>query len=124
MHRHAAFLQLDTQLVQRQIAILFQPLAHEAGVIGQLAAAHSMALSAWLERARLGAQLHQIVHKTRRHPEMPRRITVAVTLVNIRRNTLTQRHRMWLAHRGSPSTAMNHQISKLGIPNPLNRDTL
>ncbi|MDX8503129.1 hypothetical protein RFM99_32735 [Mesorhizobium sp. VK4C] len=39
VHRDAAPVQLHAQLVERQIATLGHPLAHEVGVSGQLAAA-------------------------------------------------------------------------------------
>jgi len=93
-------------------------------MIGKLAAARAVPLPARLQRTRPATQLHQIVHELRRNPKMPGRLPVAVALIDKRCNTLTQRHRMRLAHRGSPSTAMNHQNFNLGIPNPLTRDAL
>lgn len=93
VHRNAAPVQFHAQLVERQIAILGQPLAHEVGVSGQLAAASAMALPARLKLTPLGTQLHQIVHELRRDPEMTRRLTIAVALIHKRRNTSTQRHR-------------------------------
>ncbi|CDX24944.1 transposase [Mesorhizobium plurifarium] len=93
VHRDAAPVQLHAQFVERQIAILGHPLAHEVGMSGQLAAARAVALPARLKRTSLGAQLHQIVHELRRNPKMTRRLTVAVALIHKRRNTLTQRHR-------------------------------
>jgi hypothetical protein len=43
VHRNAAPVQFHAQLVERQIAILGQPLAHEVGASGQLAAASASA---------------------------------------------------------------------------------
>jgi hypothetical protein len=88
-----AALQFDTQLVQRQFANLGKPLPNEFGMPRQLAPARRMALTARLQRARQPPQLHQIVHKTRRHPEMSRRFPVAMAFIDIRSHTLTQRQR-------------------------------
>jgi len=93
VHRDATPVQFHAQFVERQIAILSHPLAHEVGVSGQLAAAAAMALPARLKRPPLGTQLHQIVHELRRNPEMARRLTIAVALIHKRCNTPTQRHR-------------------------------
>jgi hypothetical protein len=71
-----------------------------------------------------GAKLHQFVHEPRRHAEMPRRLPVAMALVHIRSNTFTQRHRVRLAHRGSPPTTMNHPQASMGILKLVKRDTL
>ncbi|MDX8483313.1 transposase [Mesorhizobium sp. VK24D] len=79
VHRDAAPVQFHAQFVERQIAILGHPLAHEVGMSGQLAAARAVALPARLKRTSLGAQLHQIVHELRRNPEMTRRLTIAQT---------------------------------------------
>ncbi|WP_246684928.1 hypothetical protein [Mesorhizobium sp. B2-7-1] len=49
VHRSSAPVQFHAQLVERQIAILSHPLAHEVGVSGQLAAASAMALPARLK---------------------------------------------------------------------------
>jgi len=89
----SAALQFDTQLIQRQFADLGKPLPDECGMPRQLAHARRMALTARLQRARLPLQLHQIVHKTRRHPEMARRLPVTMAFIHIRSHTLTQRQR-------------------------------
>jgi hypothetical protein len=93
MHAHPAPLQFNAELVQRQFAHLRQPPAHERGMWRQLAAAGRMALTARLERTRLPPQLHQLVHKPGRNAEMPRRLPMSTTLVDIRGNSFTQRHR-------------------------------
>ncbi|WP_210212492.1 hypothetical protein, partial [Mesorhizobium sp. M2A.F.Ca.ET.042.01.1.1] len=46
----APLTQLHAQFVERQIAILGHPLAHEVGMSGQLAAARAVALPARLKR--------------------------------------------------------------------------
>jgi hypothetical protein len=122
--RHPTTLQCNTQLVEGHVAILLNLDADEVVMRGKLAPTHPMALPARLNRTRLGPQLHQIIHKARRNPEMPRRLTVAVAFIHKRYDAHPKLHRKWLAHRGSPSTTMNHQTSNSGIPNPLNRDTL
>jgi hypothetical protein len=70
VNAHAAPLKLDTQLIERQIAVLLDTLAHKLSVPGKLATTHAMALPAGLKRTRLGFELHQIVHKTRRNTEV------------------------------------------------------
>ena len=106
---HAAPFQFHTELVQRQFAILRQPLANEVGMRGKLACSRPMPLPSGRERTRLGLQFHQIVHEPRRNTKMTCCLAVAVTFLNKPNNTHTQLDRMRLAHRGSPSTAMNHQ---------------
>jgi len=110
---YAAAFQLHAQLVQRQFAVLLQPLANEICMRGELARPRPMPLPPGRERARFGLQLHQIVHEPRRNAKMARRLPVAVTFLNKRYNAHTQLDRMRLAHRGSPSTAMNHQNCNL-----------
>lgn len=100
--RHAAPLQLYAQLVQRHFAVLRQPLTNEVGMRGKLACPRAMPLPARRKRARFGLQLHHIVHKARRHPEMPGRLAVTIAFLHKRNNPTTQLHRMRFAHRGSP----------------------
>ena len=52
---------------------------------------------------------------------MTRRLPVAVTFINKRSNTLTQRHRVRLAHRGSPSNRNESSHNQNG--NPESRQT-
>jgi len=108
VHCHPASLHRPAQLVQRQLTLFFHTCANEVGMRGKLALANPVALPAGRKRARLGLQLHQIVHKPWRYTKMSCRLTVAVALIHKRSNANTQRHRMRLSHRGSPSTAMNH----------------
>jgi hypothetical protein len=93
VHDHAAAFQFHAQFVQRQFPRLSHSLAHEGGMRRKLAATWCMALAARLQRASLPPQLHQLVHEPRRNPEMPRRLPVPMSLVNIRSNTNPQRHR-------------------------------
>ena len=59
----------------------------------ELARPRRMGLPTRLKRTGLQAQLHQIVHKARRNPEVARRLPVPMTLVNIRSTTTTQLNR-------------------------------
>jgi hypothetical protein len=122
--RHPTTFQRNAQLVEGHVAVRLNLDADEVGMRAKLAPTHPMALRARLNRTRLGPQLHQIVHKARRHPEMPRCLTVAVAFIHKRCDAHPNIHRKWLAHRGSPSATMNHQTDNSGIPNPFNRDTL
>jgi hypothetical protein len=90
---HSARFQRDAQFVQRQFSCRRHPLPHKAGMRRKLAPARRMALTARCQRAGLTPKLHQLVHKTRRHAEMPSRFPIAVPLIDKRSNTLTQRHR-------------------------------
>lgn len=108
VHTHPASFQCHAQFVQRQFAVPLHALANKVGMRGKLACADAVALAAGRKRARFGLQLHQIVHKPRRHTKMTRRLAVAVAFLHKPNNATTQLDRMRLAHRGSPSTAMNH----------------
>jgi hypothetical protein len=110
---HAAPFQLHTEFVQRQFAVLRQPLADEVGMRGELACSRPMPLPPGRKRTRLGLQLHQIVHEPRRNMKTTCCLTVAMSFLNKRNNAHSQLDRMRLAHRGSPSTAMNHQTFNL-----------
>jgi hypothetical protein len=122
--RHPTLFQGNTQLVQGHVAVLLNLAAHEGGMRSKFAQTHPMALPTRLDRTRLSPQLHKIVHKARRHSEMSRGFTIAMTFIHKRNDPHSQFHCKRLSHRGSPSTTMNHQTGKSGIPNPLNRDTL
>ena len=100
---HAAPFQFHTELVQRQFAILRQPLANELGMRGELACSRPMPLPPGRKRTRLRLQLHQIVHEPRRNTKMTCCLAVA---------------RMRLAHRGTTESP------KLQSMNPFTRNTL
>ena len=93
MHDDAASGQFNAQFVQRQFAVLGQPLAHPVSMRIQLTAT-DMALPPRRKRAGLSLQNHQVVHETRRHPEMASRLPMTVALFDKRHNTTTQRDRM------------------------------
>ncbi len=124
VHDHIPFGQFQAQFVQRQIAVLLNPLPDPRAMITQFPDA-PIALA--LRRQRSGLALHDnhIVHEPRRNPEMRRRRTVCVTIFHKSNNTLTQLNRMRSAHRRSPSIRKENQISDdLGILNHINRDAL
>ncbi|WP_455269292.1 transposase [Rhizobium herbae] len=81
------------KLVQRQFAILCQPLCDPRVVCRKLATA-KVPLPAGEKRTCLALQDHQIVHETRRHPKMPGGLPMAMAFFNKRYDTLTQRNRM------------------------------
>ncbi|WP_234818644.1 transposase [Sinorhizobium fredii] len=93
MHDGAASGQLHAQLVQRQLAIEYQALAHPCAMRIQLAAAQ-VTLPSGRERSGLALQDHQIVRETPRHPAMPRSLPMAMAFRDIRDDTTTQRDRM------------------------------
>lgn len=89
--RHALrLLQLQAQLVQRQITFLGQPGQHPVGQVAQLAASAPVALRLGIKPAGLAPQLDHVVHKLRRCPEMPGRFAMRIPLVNKRNNALAQ----------------------------------
>lgn len=92
MDRHPAPLQRNAQFVEGQLAVLLKARANEVGMPGKLAAAHAMTLPARLKRTGFGPQLHQIVYKARRDPEMTRRRPAAVPFLDKRNNTHAQFH--------------------------------
>jgi hypothetical protein len=93
VHAHPTPFQLHAKLVQCQLAHFDKPQPDKRGMRAKLAPTDPMALATRLERAGLRPQLHQVVHEPRRHSELARRLPVSTTFINIRGNTLTQRHR-------------------------------
>jgi hypothetical protein len=93
MHNDAALCKLEAQFVKRQITLLSHTFTEPCSMVAQLAAA-DMALSSWQQRARFTLQDNKVIHKPRRHPEMPRRLAMGVTFFNERNNTGTQLDRM------------------------------
>lgn len=93
VHEDAAASQFHAQLVQRQLAILRQALAHPC-IMGIQFAATQMTLPPGRKRSGRAFQDHQIVHKTRRYAEVPSRLSMAMALLDKRNNTHTQRNRM------------------------------
>lgn len=90
---HPTPFQLDAKFIKGQVAILLQPGGEEVGMGGKLATTHAMTLSARRQRARLRFQLHQIVHKAWRDPEMPRGLPTAMPFLHKRNHTHPQFHR-------------------------------
>jgi hypothetical protein len=117
--RHAAPFQFQTEFIKRQIAVLLHALALKVGMPSKLAASGPMTLPARRERPRLRLQIHQIVHKTRRYPEMPGRRPVAVIFLHKRNNPASQLHRMRPAHRRSPFQPQGITISETAEYNPM-----
>ncbi|WP_426122728.1 transposase [Pararhizobium sp. PWRC1-1] len=93
MDDDATSAEFHAKLVQRQFAILCQPLSNPPVLCRKLAAA-KVPLPAGEKRTCLALQDHQIVHKTRRHPKMPGGLPMAMAFFNKRYDTLTQRNRM------------------------------
>lgn len=93
MHDDAPPGEFHAQLVQRQLAIVCQALAHPVAMRIQFAAT-DMPLPSRRKRAGVALQDHQIVHETRRHPEMARGLPMAMALFDKRENTTPQRNRM------------------------------
>src|SRR4029453_14628579 len=93
MHDDAASGEFHAQFVQRQLAIRRHSLAHPIAMPIQLAATQ-MTLSSRRKRTSLTLQDHQIVYETRRHPEMPRSLPMAMAFLDKRNDTTTQGDRM------------------------------
>ncbi len=91
--------QFLTQLIQRQIAALGQARPRPAAKLPQLAHMPRMALPLRLKRARLATQLDHVIHEFRRNPEVTRRFSVPMPIIDKGNNTLSQLYRMWLSHR-------------------------
>jgi len=91
-------LQLQAQLVQRQIALRRQPRAHPILEPAQLAGAAEVALSLRRQAAGRAAQLDHVVDELRRHSEATRRLAMRMALVDKGDDTLAQLNGMWLAH--------------------------
>ena len=82
MHRHAMNRgQLGYDLVQRQVTLDRHPIPKPAAVGRQLALG-MIALRLGEKTASLALQDHHVVHKTWRHPEVPRRLAMPVPLLD------------------------------------------
>lgn len=115
----------NTKFIERQVAVLRHALAYPLMMIGKLAATARPPLRFCCQRTSVTVQVHQVVHKTRRHPEVARCLAVAVPFLNKRHNTFTQSHRMWSSHVHAPWLPKeNHTSADLGILNRINRDVL
>jgi hypothetical protein len=117
MHVNATPGKFDTQFVQRHFAIRndtgFNPFAMRRQL-----AARRMALPCRRKRTSGAMQDHHVVDKSRRHPEMPSCLPMAVAFFHKPNDTRTQLNRMRLAHGGSPSMGkVNHKSITQGILN-------
>lgn len=74
--------QLQAELIQRQITLLGQTHADPRVQAVQLADPPQIALTLGRKRPRLQTQLDHVIHKSRRNPEMSRRLAVAMTLID------------------------------------------
>ncbi len=81
--------QFRHQLVKRNLTLFSDTALDPAGHARQFAVPAAIALATRCQRPRFAAQLDQIVHKSRRNPEMPRRLTVTVPLIDERDNALS-----------------------------------
>jgi len=124
VHVNATTGEFDAELVQRHFTVLGDAGLNPFAMRHQLAA-WRMALPCSRKRAGGSMQNHHVVDKSRRHPEMPSRLPMAVAFFYKPNDTRTQLDRMRLAHGGSPSMGkLNHKSISKGIPNLKSCDTL
>ena len=89
VHRDAVdLLQLEAQFVQRQVTFLGQTRPRPAVKTGELAAPR-IALALRRKPARRAPQLDHVIHEFRRSPEMTRRLTVRIAVINEGDNPLS-----------------------------------
>ena len=82
MHRHALNCgQFGHHVVQRQVTLDRQPIPQPATVRGQLACS-MIALRLGHKTACLAFEDHHVIHKARRHPKVPRRLSMTMPLFN------------------------------------------
>ncbi len=126
MHRHAVNRrQLDHDLVQRKVALLYQPRPHPIVVWGELALS-SPTPRADAQAPALALQDHHVVHKARRNPEVTRSLTMAVTLFDKSNDPTADLNRMCFDHSQPLHLAGsgNHKPGNMGILNRCKRDML
>ena len=98
MHGHAVNRgQLRADLVQRQVGLGHQPIPHPICIRRQFAIA-AVALPLRHQPTAFTLQDHHVIHEFRRNPEVPRCLTMSVTLLNKGDNPAAKFHRMWSAH--------------------------
>ena len=98
MQRHAMNRgQFHHDLVQRQIGLGDQPLAHPT-LKGRELAIAAMALALRHKPAAFALQDHHVIHKFRRNPEVTRGLSMPVPLLDKADNATAKFHRMWFAH--------------------------
>jgi len=126
MHRHTMHCgHFCHDPIQRQVALGSQPLAQPRGERGQLAL-RMVTLNFREQATALAFQNDHVVHKARRHPKVPGRLTMTVPLLDKGDDPAAKFHRMCLAHSNPLYLARseNHKILNLGILNQTNRDNL
>jgi hypothetical protein len=124
VHINATPGKFDAELIERHFAIPGDTGANPFAMRRQLAT-RRMALSCRRKRASGAMPDHHVVDKSRRHPEMPGCLPMAVAFLYKPNDTRTQFDRMRLAHGGSPSIGkVNHRSACMGIPNLNSCDTL
>lgn len=98
MHAHAMHGgQFGHDLVQCQIALDRQPFPQPAA-IGRQFTLGMVALRLGQQAPARALEDHHVVHEPRRHPEVPRRLTMPVAFLNKSNDPTAQLDRMWLAH--------------------------
>ena len=126
MHPHAVNRrQLDHNLVQRQVALLYQPRLHPILIWGELASA-SPTPRLDLQAPVLSLQDPHVVHKARRNPEVTRSLPMAVTLFDKINDPTAYLNRMGFDH-SKPlhlAESANHKPANMGILNRCERDVL
>ena len=90
--------QFGDHLIERDLAVGGDARLDPADHPCQLAMPAAIALASRRKRSGFAPQFDQVVHEFRRHPEMPRRLAVSMTLIDKRDNPRSQLYRMWLAH--------------------------
>lgn len=94
MHRHRVDrAHFRNDLVQRQVTLGRQPVPHPAGVAGQLAL-RTIALLSRDKAPAFALQDHHVIDELRRNPEVPRRFTMPVPLLDKGDNATAKLHRM------------------------------
>jgi hypothetical protein len=81
-------LQLEAQFVQRQVTFLGHTPPRPVAKPGELAAPR-IALTLRRQPSRRAPQLDHVIHEFRRGPEMPRRLTVRIAVINEGNNPLS-----------------------------------
>src|SRR6056297_1547495 len=75
--------QVRDQFIERDLALGRDPGVDPVGQTRQLAVPAAVALPSRRQRSSFATQLDQLVHELRRHPEVPRRITVPVAFIDV-----------------------------------------
>jgi hypothetical protein len=111
VYPNVAPFQLRAQFVVRQVAIVLKPLPQEVRVIDKPAAADSVPLSSWLQRACIVARFDHTFRETLRYLAVTGCFPDGVTVVHISCHAFTHGHRVRYAHHGSPETAMDRETN-------------